>query len=179
MGPGGINCPSSSGTIFFSEYIEGSSSNKAFEIYNPFATPYDLTGCSVNLYSNGSATVSTTVALTATIASHDVYVICNSSSNAGILAVCDLQNGTANYNGNDALELVCGGVTVDVIGQIGYNPGTEWIVSGVSTMNQTLQRKCAITSGDAIGSDVFDPSLQWNTFAIDTISGLGSHTTCK
>jgi len=178
-GPGGINCPSGSMTLFFSEYIEGSSNNKAFEIYNPFGTAFDLSTCQVKLYANGSATATTTANLTGTLASHDVYVICNSSSNAGILAVCDLQNGTANYNGDDALELICGGVTVDVIGQIGFDPGTEWVSGGVSTLNQTLQRKCAITNGDAIGSDAFDPSVQWNTFAIDTITGLGSHATCK
>jgi hypothetical protein len=178
MGPGGIACASGSMTLFFSEYIEGSSNNKAFEIYNPFGTDYDLSNCSVKLYANGAVTATTTANLTGTLASHDVYVICNSSSNAGILAVCDLQNGTANYNGDDALELVCGGVTVDVIGQIGVQ--VIWGTSPTITQNATIRRKCGITDGDAVGSDAFDPAVEWDGFAIDTIDGLGSHTvTCK
>lgn len=179
-GPGGANCPSGSMTLFFSEYLEGNSNNKAFEIYNPFATAYDLSQCQVKLYANGTSTATSTANLSGMLAAGDVYVVCNASSIAGILAVCDLQHGTANFNGDDALELICGGVTVDVIGQVGFDPGSEWIVGGVSTLNQTLRRKCGITDGDSVRDDAFDPSVEWNTFPIDTIDGLGSHTvTCK
>ncbi|MGB3618615.1 MAG: lamin tail domain-containing protein, partial [Catalinimonas sp.] len=39
--------------LFFSEYVEGSSSNKALEIYNPTDADIDLTGYRVELFSNG------------------------------------------------------------------------------------------------------------------------------
>ena len=39
--------------LFISEYIEGSSNNKAIEIYNPTDTAIDLTGYRLEIYSNG------------------------------------------------------------------------------------------------------------------------------
>jgi len=185
-GPGGANCPAGTMTLFFSEYIEGSgTTNKALEIYNPFGTAYDLAAntCQVKLYVNGSPTATTanTATLTGSIAPGDVLVLCRSDATGAILAACDFQHTAVNnFNGDDAIELVCNGITLDVIGQIGFDPGTEWVVGGVSTLNQTLQRKCGINSGDTNGGDAYDPSLEWNTFAQDTFSGLGSHTvTCK
>lgn len=161
-------------SIYFSEYIEGSGSNKAIEIYNPFSTPFDLTGCTLRLYSNGSPTVSASVNLTATIAAGDVYVVCNSGSNATILAACDLTNNTViNWNGDDAVELYCG-ATIDVIGQIGFDPGTEWGSGLTSTADNTLRKKCEVF-GDTNGSDVFDPSIQWIGFANDTSDGFGTY----
>src|SRR6185295_16902729 len=46
--------------LFFSEYIEGSSNNKALEIYNGTAAPIDLaaSGYSVQMFSNGGTTAS-------------------------------------------------------------------------------------------------------------------------
>src|SRR5690554_6602433 len=44
--------------LFFSEYIEGSSNNKALEVYNGTGAPVDLTGYTIEQYSNGSTTVS-------------------------------------------------------------------------------------------------------------------------
>ena len=57
--------------LFFSEYVEGSSSNKALEIYNGTGAPVDLAaaGYAVRLYFNGSPSSSGTIALTGTVAS--------------------------------------------------------------------------------------------------------------
>ena len=56
--------------LFFSEYIEGSSFNKSIEIYNGTGSVVDLAAgaYTLELYSNGSATVSQSVALSGTIA---------------------------------------------------------------------------------------------------------------
>src|SRR4029079_11805429 len=61
--------------LFFSEYIEGSSFNKAVESYNGAGAPVDLgaLGYKIELYSNGSATVSATLNLTGTVANGDVF----------------------------------------------------------------------------------------------------------
>ena len=50
--------------LLFSEYVEGSGFNKAVEIYNGTGAPVDLAagGYRLELYSNGSATVSQSVA---------------------------------------------------------------------------------------------------------------------
>ena len=56
--------------LLFSEYTEGSGFNKAVEIYNGTGAPVDLAlgGYRLELYSNGSATVSQSVGLSGTIA---------------------------------------------------------------------------------------------------------------
>ena len=62
--------------IFISEYVEGWSNNKALEIYNPTASPVNLSEYIIARYSNGStsAQVKHAVQLTGTIAPYDVYV---------------------------------------------------------------------------------------------------------
>ena len=51
---GGANAASSD--LFFSEYIEGSSNNKALEIYNGTGAPIDLgtSGYDVQMFFNGA-----------------------------------------------------------------------------------------------------------------------------
>lgn len=162
--------------LFISEYIEGSSNNKAIEIYNGTGTVINLAANNYSIfisYNGGSST--SNINLSGSIAPGDVYVLAHSSANAAILAQAD-QTGTVNYNGNDAVALRKNGVDIDVIGQIGFDPGTEW---GGSTADNTMQRKAYILHGDGNGADAFTPTTEWNVFAIDTVSGLGSHsTTC-
>ena len=161
---------------FFSEYIEGTSNNKALEIYNPDSTSFNLTGCSVKMYFNGSVTAGLTIPLTGNIAPSDVFVVAQSLSSATILAQADLTNSSGWFNGDDAVELVCGTSTKDVIGQIGVDPGTEWGTGLVSTADNTITRKNTVCAGDTNGTNAFDPSTEWDGFAIDTFGGLGSHS---
>lgn len=62
--------------LFISEYIEGSSSNKAIEIFNGTGAPVDLSQYSLQLYSNDSATVSASMTLSGTVADGDVFYRC-------------------------------------------------------------------------------------------------------
>ena len=115
------------GELFFSEYVEGSSFNKAVEIYNPNDNAVDLGGYAVQVYSNGAATAGQTAPITgATIAGHGVYVLAHQSADPAILAVADQTTGLGLWNGDDAVTLVHNGTAIDVIGQIGFDPGTEW-----------------------------------------------------
>jgi predicted extracellular nuclease len=171
--------------LFISEYIEGTSSNKSIEIYNGTGAPVNLaTGNYVlQLYSNGSATVSQGLNLTGTIADGDVFVLSNSLANASILAQTDVQNNTViNFNGDDAVVLRKGGAAgtiLDVIGQVGTDPGTEWGTGVTSTADNTIRRKSTICVGDTNPSDSFDPVGEWDGFAVDNSADLGSHTaTC-
>ncbi len=164
--------------LFFSEYVEGTSNNKAVEIYNAGTAAYDLSTCAVNIYSNGSATVSASITLsTVSLAADDVHVLCHSSLTSTGSSACDQTYGSGWFNGNDAVELVCDGTTYDVIGQIGFDPGTDsaWGSGSVTTMDHTLRRKCTITAGDADGTDAFDPATEWDGFAVDSFTGLGEH----
>jgi hypothetical protein len=165
-------------TLFFSEYVEGSASNKALEIYNPESIAQSLLGCSILNYSNGSATVSSTFNLPdQPIAAGGTYVVCHQSS---VIVGCNAYTSATamGFNGNDAIELRCGSKTLDVIGQIGFDPGSQWGTGLTSTADNTLRRKCEITTGDTDGSDVFDPAAEWIGFATDTFDGLGSHVVC-
>lgn len=44
--------------LFFSEYVEGSGTNKALEIYNPTENPIDLSEYSIKRYNNGNTMAS-------------------------------------------------------------------------------------------------------------------------
>jgi len=160
--------------LFFSEYIEGSSNNKALEIYNGTGTAINLAagGYNIQMFFNGSASPGLTINLTGTVADGDVYVIAHSSANATILAQADQTNGAGWFNGDDAVVLRKGTTIIDVIGQIGFDPGTEW---GGVTADNTLRRKNTICAGDPNGTDVFDPSVEWDAFPTDTFDGLGNH----
>lgn len=164
--------------LFFSEYIEGSSNNKALEIYNGTGSAVDLAagGYNVQMYFNGNPSAGLTINLSGTIADGDVFVLAHSSANPAILAQADQTNGAGWFNGDDAVVLRRGTTIIDVIGQIGFDPGIEWGSGLTSTADNTLRRKSGIEAGDPNGSDPFDPSLEWDGFATDTFDGLGSHS---
>jgi P pilus assembly chaperone PapD len=161
--------------LFFSEYIEGSSNNKAFEIYN--GTPYYvfLANYNVKLYTNGSPTPGSTYLMLGVLAPQGVFVIANASANATILAIANVTSGVANYNGDDAIVLYHGTEIIDSIGQVGVDPGAAWVSGDVTTLDRTLVRIPATYDGDIITNDAYDPSLYWNVFPIDTLDYLGSH----
>jgi len=167
--------------LFFSEYIEGSSNNKALEIYNGTGAAVDLQAYKVILYSNGSSTPSSTLtwATETLIADGDVYVIANASAVQAILDQADITSTVTNYNGDDAVALqrVSDNSFVDVIGQVGSDPGTFWGTEPITTVEHTLTRMETVCEGDPIESDAFDPADEWNGFAQDTFTYLGSHTT--
>ena len=162
--------------LFFSEYVEGTSNNKALEIFNGTASAVSLSGYKVELYSNGSPTPTTTANLSGSLAAGDVYVIANSAAVAAITDMADLISGVTNFNGDDAIALKYNDTIIDVIGQIGTDPGTQWGSGLTSTLDHTLRRKLTVSAGDANGSDAFDPAAEWDGYAIDTFDGLGVHT---
>lgn len=162
---------------FFSEYLEGGSSNKALEIYNPAETPLNLTGYSVKVYSNGAITAGKTVTLTGTIPAKGTFVLYDTSSIQAIKDKGQLAIGTGNFNGDDAIALFKDAQLLDVIGKIGERPVTGGWGSGLtSTLNKTLVRKANINQGETDASNAFDPSVEWDGFAQDTVTFLGSHT---
>ena len=170
--------------LFFSEYVEGSSINKALEIYNGTGAAVDLAtgGYVVQMYFNGSTVPGLTINLTGSVANGDVFVLAQSGANASpaIIAQADQTSGASFYNGDDAIVLRKGGANgaiVDVIGQIGVDPGTEYGTGLTSTADNTLRRKTTITQGDTNPNNAFDPAIEWDGFPQDTFDGLGSHNT--
>ncbi|GIV78817.1 MAG: hypothetical protein KatS3mg050_3211 [Litorilinea sp.] len=163
--------------LFISEYIEGSSNNKAIEIYNGTGVPVDLAAgnYSIQMYFNGSTSPGLTIALTGVVADGDVYVLAHSSADPAILAQADQTNGSGWFNGDDAVVLVKNGVVIDAIGQIGFDPGSQWGTGDTSTQDNTLRRNPTVCAGDTNPYDPFDPSLEWTGYPQNTFDGLGSH----
>ncbi len=167
--------------LFFSEYIEGSSNNKALEIYNGTGVDVDLSDYKVELYTNGKTTIENQVTLSGTLATGDVFVIANPATDLDpvLVAAADITSTVTYYNGDDALLLrkISTGLVVDSIGQVGNDPGSEWGTDPITTGEQTLTRKDTICEGDPNGYDFFDPALEWDGYAQDDFSFIGSHNT--
>ncbi|WP_051935374.1 ExeM/NucH family extracellular endonuclease [Deinococcus sp. YIM 77859] len=161
--------------LYFSEYVEGSGSNKAIELYNPTGQAVNLGDYTVELYTNGAAAPTNTVTLSGTLAAGSTFVIVNASA---VQALKDkgqlLQSSVTSFNGDDALVLKKNGVVIDTFGQVGFDPGSAWISGDVTTLDRTLRRKTSVTTGDPNPSDPFDPAAQWDVFPTDTFDGLGT-----
>ncbi len=167
--------------LFISEYVEGSSFNKAIEIYNGTSASINMTTGQyiLEVYFNGS-TSSTSLALTGTIPSGSVFVLAHPS--AVLSMTPDMSTSVINFNGDDAVVLRKGGSTgpvLDVIGQVGVDPGTQWGLNDTSTLDRTLRRKISICQGDITTSNPFYPSPEWDGYPLNTFGGLGTHSaTC-
>jgi predicted extracellular nuclease len=74
--------------LFISEYIEGSSNNKAIEIFNGTGQPVNLGAENYNLqyFFNGSLSAGLTINLTGSVADGDVFIIAQSSADPVVLA---------------------------------------------------------------------------------------------
>jgi len=161
--------------LFFSEYVEGSSNNKALEIFNGTGMAIDLSFYGVSIFSNGNTTANTQISLLGILANNSVFVLADNDAAAAILNVADQTTGASLYNGDDAVALLNNGTFIDVIGQIGVDPGSQWGSGSTSTQNHTLRRKTSILTGDPDGTNPFDPVIEWDGFPVDTFDGLGTY----
>lgn len=164
-----------SADIYFSEYVEGSSNNKALEIYNSSETPVNLSGYKVEYYFNGNTAAGLTINLSGTVPAKGGFVLAHGSASSTILATATQTNSSGWFNGDDAIVLKNGTTILDAIGQIGVDPGAEWGTALISTADNTLRRKAAVTTGRTNATGSFDPSTEWEGFATDTFDNLGSY----
>lgn len=165
------------GAVFFSEYVEGTGSNKGLEIFNSGATAIDLSGFEVRVFTNGSPTPSGTLALTGrAIDPGGTLVIAHPSSVSNLLAYAQVTSGVLNFNGDDAVVLWGNGSALDRIGQVGLDPGDAWVSGGVGTKDQTLRRLPDVLTGDGLTASAFNPALGWAPHPVDTFDGLGRHS---
>lgn len=172
---GGSGCTTD---LFFSEYIEGSSNNKALEIYNPLDVAVSLSDYQIFVSGNGGS-FTNTLDLTGMLAPDSVYVVSTDQADAAVLAIADTALGfpsVAHFNGNDAIALVklSTGDTLDIIGEIGVDPtGGDWPVGTGSTGEHTLIRMASINEGT---TDWTVGATQWLVFPQDDFDSLGMHT---
>jgi len=175
-------------TLFFSEYIEGGSNNKALEIFNPNLEEVDLAPYQIAQSNNGGGWEYYHVFPEgASIAPGDVWVILNSQTSDALFSEADADEflswpSVVHHNGNDARAIVyitdTDTTILDVIGI--PDSDANWEVAGIAsaTQNHTLVRKDEVTVGTddwslSAGTDA--ASSQWIVEAQDYFDDLGSH----
>ena len=171
-GGNGGGCFGAATDLIISEYIEGSSQNKAIEIFNGTSDAISLNGYTLQKGVNGQA-LSTMSQLSGTLEAGAVFVVCNGAANEEILAQCDLTSGGVSFNGNDAVALKRGSQTIDVVGQVGQDPGPSgWTAGEGSTEDHSLVRLGSVTQGS---TNWGEGSTQWVAYEKDTTYYLGTH----
>lgn len=170
---GSLAASAQASDLLISEYIEGSSYNKAIELFNQTDLSIDLSGYTLEYYFNGNTTAGRTIDLVGSVDSGDVFVLAQAQASVDILAQADqTDSSTSWFNGDDAVVLKNNGVIIDSIGQVGFDPGAEWGSGDTSTKDNTLNRAQLLADIDP--SDAFDPAVLWQGEAKDTFAGLGS-----
>ena len=167
--------------LIFSQYLEGTSKNKALEIYNPAPFPVDLNPYEVRVYFNGatdSAGTVRTMKMSGVLQSGDVYVIAGVGIDSSIFDITSIDtfySASFMFNGDDAVSLLKDSSHIDIIGEIGVDPGASWKIGSGSTKDHTLVRKINIAVGQIEWSQAAN---EWDIFQPDTTELLGWHINC-
>ena len=102
---GGLLASTTQASLVISEYVEGSSNNKAIELLNTGNAVVDLAPWELQVFFNGSATPGQTFNLEGSIAPGSNFVFAHSAAAPAILAVADQTTGAGLFNGDDAVLL--------------------------------------------------------------------------
>lgn len=173
--------------LIISQYYEGASNDKCIEIFNTTGSPINLAGYSLQFFFNGSSSASTTINLSGTIGACGTWVVCDNDANPTLLSVADQTSTSSFYNGDDAVGLYNGGTLLDLFGNIGCDPGSEWTNISPGTADGNFERAsgyCTGVASDPGGScnSTAFPSFtaaNWSSIPLAGTAGLGSHTsTC-
>ncbi len=150
-----------SGMLFLSEYVEGSSYNKALEIANLSGGVVDLGSYSLTKISNENTEWGDEKKLEGSLNHGETFVLAHSRAIPSILEQADLQmgGGIIDFNGNDAIGLFKDGELVDILGK----PGGEVFAKDV-----TLRRKTTASAPNT----TYNPE-DWEVYGTDTADGLG------
>jgi len=166
--------------LFFSEYLEGSSFNKALEIVNLTDNDINLNVYSIKRQKDGGLdgevwNEAHVLNLSGVITSGDVYVIV--SDDASLQKLNEEKDYThpreysnlfgipINFNGNDPVGLFKNNVLIDIIGT--YNGG-----SANFAKDKTLRRKSGVSSPNVN----FDIVNEWEVYGKDNADDFGKHS---
>jgi predicted DNA-binding ArsR family transcriptional regulator len=154
------------GDLIISAYVEGSSWNKALELYNGTGKSIDLSNYSLQKQSNGDGNFGAPLKLNGMLESGKNYVLVHKScSNNDLIAKANLlTDSLLSFNGNDAVALVRNGILIDVVGIANAGADVSW------GQDLTLERKSSVTHP----SSQFR-ATEWNTYEIDNFQMLGNH----
>ncbi len=180
--------------LYFSEYIEGSSNNKALEITNNTDSTVILANYRIEQSSNGGGwQYYHSFADSASIEAGGQYVLITDQVDTGLFAHEGADEvlsypSPIHFNGDDARALihihpVTGDTTrLDVFGDPDNDPGTAWDVAGVAgaTSEHTLLRKPTVTEGNTTVLGSFGTNAEdseWIVKEQNDFSNLGAATT--
>jgi hypothetical protein len=176
-----VDATTNSGTgtaneLFISEYVEGSSNNKAIEIVNITPNAIDLSNYNLRRQGNGVGAWSPRYDLTGMLPSGDVVVIINGgASNATLIAEADIvvpNNSSTNFgeplnfNGNDPIGLFKDETLIDIVGDFDSG-GANF------AQNVTLRRIATVSEPNT----TFDLTNEWDSLPVDTVDNIGAHST--
>jgi hypothetical protein len=186
--------PAPGADLFFSEYIEGSSNNKALELFNGSDAAVNLDDYRIAQSVNGGGwQYYHYFPQGATLDTGDVWVILNDGTSSDYYLAADADEvlpypSVVHHNGDDARGIekrfIYGTdttwVLIDVIGIPDEDPGYGWDVAGVTeaTKNHTLIRKSTVTMGNidwAASAGTDEATSEWVVMPENTFAFLGSH----
>ncbi len=160
------NTTASRTDLYLSEYVEGSSNNKAIELKNETGVSISLSSYSIRKQTNGAGAWGTGLTLSGTLANGGKFVVVNSAIASSCYSTTSANLSTASvemaFNGNDPVGLFKNGVLIDVVGT--FNGGTANFAADI-----TLRRKTTATAPKATYS-----ATDWDTFTVDNCGGLGN-----
>lgn len=134
-------------------YLEGSGQDKLVEVGNTTQRTLDLTGCTIDVHTNGSLTPSRSIDVEGVLAPTETLLVCNGGLELVPSRPCDLRTGALSFNGDDAVVLTCAGSPVDRIGRVGEDPGTAWFSpEGYGTRDAGLERACGALNDTDVGA---------------------------
>lgn len=151
--------------LVISEYVEGSSNNKALEIYNGTGATIDLSAYTIELYANEKTTPSNTLSLSGTLAHGETKVFVHASANDVLKPLGEVASIT-NFNGDDTIVLKKGDVIIDSLGKIAAQVDYAKDV--------TYVRNADNFERDTDPNDAVDLS-GWTSYPTDTFTDLGKH----
>lgn len=163
--------------LIISEYVEGTSNNKALEVHNPTPFDIDLTPYVMEVYNNGATEPTQSLDLEGLIYTGGVLVMGNPQAVAPIVSQSQVLSSVTWFNGNDAIVLRKDGEIIDMMGEIGpeNDPGEPdgWAVGSGGMSEYTLVRKPNIGEGSVLWSV---GQTQWDVYPQDTFDFLGDHS---
>jgi hypothetical protein len=157
---------SKAGDLIISSYIEGSSWNKAVEVYNGTGKTIDLSKYALRKQSNGDGAFGTVLRLAGLLENNKTFtVIHKSATNSTLLQKANLLTDTLlQVNGNDAIALTRSGMIVDMVGEANAGANVIW------GLDVTLQRKNTVTHPYSIFN-----KYEWNVLPFDSVAFIGTH----
>lgn len=155
------------GNLIISAYVEGSSNNKALELFNGTGQTVNLSNYVLRKQSNGAGSFESAYPLSGQLAANASFLLVHKFATADSplkLMANALTDSVLNFNGNDAVALYHHGILIDMVG---VENGGDALVWGV---DKTLIRKNEVSHP----TKYFNAD-DWITDGKDSIRYLGKH----